>query len=135
MKNDPSTGMTQFNILPGVDPAVDSLLGQGQRRQEEARLPRNERSRKKKERERAERRKPNRINLDLPVELKRRLEDLARQESVPISQLVAFMLYEPVSQLERKAISLWGYKTASGCPKFDSTLDLKRRAEEAARKK
>jgi hypothetical protein len=134
MKNDPSTGMTQFTNLPSVDPAVESLLGQGQRRQEDARLPRSERSRKKKERERAERRKPNRINLDLPVDLKRRLENLARQESVPISQLVAFLLYEPVCQLERKEISLWSYMTASGCPKFDSTLDLKRRAEEAARK-
>ena len=125
-------GLTSFEELPGVDPAVESLLGQGQRRQDEARLPRTERSRKKKERERAEKRKPNRINLDLPVDLKRRLEHLARKEGVPISQLVAFLLYEPVTQLENRAISLWGYKIASGCPKFECNLDLKRRADEAA---
>lgn len=125
-------GLTSFEELPGVDPAVESLLGQGQRRQDEARLPRIERSRRKKERERAEKRKPNRINLDLPVDLKKRLENLANKEGVPISQLVAFLLYEPVHQLESRVISLWGYKTASGCPKFECNLDLKRRADEAA---
>jgi hypothetical protein len=133
MKNDVK-GLTSFDDLPGVDPAVESLLGQGQRRQDEARLPRIERSRKKKERERAEKRKPNRINLDLPVDLKKRLEYLAKKEGVPISQLVAFLLYEPVHQLEARVISLWGYKTASGCPKFECNLDLKRRADEATRK-
>lgn len=134
MKNDTLKGMTNFDNLPGVDPAVESLLGQVQRRQAEAHLPKNERSRKKKERERAEKRKPNRINLDLPVDLKRRLEILAKKEGVPISQLVAFLLFEPVQQLESRAISLWEYKTASGCPKFDSNLDLVRRAEEVSQK-
>jgi hypothetical protein len=134
MKNDTPKGMTSFNDLPGVDPAVESLLGQVQRRQVEAHLPKNERSRKKKERERAEKRKPNRINLDLPQDLKRRLELLAKKEGVPISQLVAFLLYEPVFLLEKRTISLWGYKTASGCPKFECNLDLKRRAEEVSRK-
>ena len=134
MKNDTTKGMTSFDNLPGVDPAVESLLGQVQRRQVEAHLPKNERSRKKKERERAEKRKPNRINLDLPQDLKKRLELLAKKEGVPISQLVAFLLYEPVFQLEKRTISLWGYKTASGCPKFECNLDLKRRAEEVSRK-
>ncbi|GAB4423269.1 MAG: hypothetical protein Kow002_12790 [Anaerolineales bacterium] len=133
MKND-TDGFTGFENLPGMDPAVESLLSQGQRRQDEARLPRNERSRKKKERERAEKRRPNRINLDIPVDLKKRLELLAKKEGVPISQLVAFLLYEPVYQLESQAISLWGYKTASGCPKFECNLDLKRRATEVAHK-
>lgn len=132
MKNEPSKGMTSFTDLSSVDPAVESLLGQGQRRQEEARLPRIERSRKKKERERAEKRKPNRINLDLPVDLKKRLEFLAKNEGVPISQLVSFLLYEPVHQLESREISLWSYKTASGCPKFECNLDLARRADEVA---
>ena len=134
MKNDTVKGMTNFNDLPGVDPAVESLLGQVQRRKVEAHLPKNERSRKKKERERAEKRKPNRINLDLPQDLKRRLELLAKKEGVPTSQLVAFLLYEPIYQLEKRTISLWGYKTASGCPKFECNLDLKRRSEEVSRK-
>ena len=133
MKNDVK-GLTRFDELPGVDPAVESLLGQGQRRQDKARLPRIERSRMKKERERAEKRKPNRINLDLPVDLKKRLEHLAKKEGVPISQLVTFLLYEPVYLLESRVISLWGYKIASGCPKFECNLDLKRRADEVARK-
>jgi len=79
--------LTGFDNLSGVDPAVESLLGQGQRRQAESHLPKNERSRKKKERERAQKRIPGRIGLDLPVELKHRLMVLAQKEGVPISQL------------------------------------------------
>jgi len=47
MKNDSQKGFTVFDDLPGVDPAVESLLGQGQRRQIESHLPKNERSQKK----------------------------------------------------------------------------------------
>ena len=106
MKNETPKGMTNFDVLPGVDPAVESILGQVQRRQVEAHLPKNERSRKKKERDRAEKRKPKRINLDLPQGLKKRLELLAKKERVPISRLVAFMLYEPVFLLETRRVSL-----------------------------
>ena len=134
MKSETQKGMTLFEGLPGVDPAVESLLGQGQRRQVESHLPKNERTRKKKERDRAQKRLANRINLDLPVDLKKRLELLSKQEGVPVSQLAAFLLYEPISQLEHETITLWGYKTASGCPKFEANLDLKRRAEEVGRK-
>jgi len=129
MKNDAQQGFTRFQDLPGVDPAVESLLGQGQRRQVESHLPKNERSRKKNERERAQKRMANRINLDLPQDLKKRLEMLAKKEGVPISQLVAFLLYDPVHQLEKHMISLWGYKTASGCAKFEWNIDLKRKVE------
>jgi membrane protein involved in colicin uptake len=82
MKNYTSKGMTSFTDLSVVDPAVESLLGQGQRRQDEARLPRTERSRKKKERERAEKRKPNRP-ISTSLDLKKRLSILQRR--VPIS--------------------------------------------------
>ena len=47
MKNGTQQGLTGFDDLPAVDPAVESLLGQGQRRQVEAHLPKNERSQKK----------------------------------------------------------------------------------------
>jgi hypothetical protein len=133
MKDATRQGFTGFDDLTDVDPAVESLLGQGQRRQEESHLPKNERSRKKKDRERAQKRIPGRIGLDLPVELKHHLNTLAQKEGVPISQLVAFLLYEPVYLLEHKRISLWGYKTASTSPKFDSNLDLKRKAEDVSR--
>ena len=134
MKNATQQGFTSFEGIPGVDPAVESLIGQGQYRQVESHLPKNERSRKKRERERTQKRLARRINLDLPVDLKKRLEILARKESIPVSQLVAFLLLEPVLQLEKKTISLWGYKTASGCPKFECNLDLERRAYEVSRK-
>ena len=125
-------GMTNFGQLGNLDPAVNLLIDQSHRRQAEAHLPRLERSRRKKERERAQRRRPHRINLDLPVDLKKRLELLSKKEGVPISQLVAFLLYEPLHLLETRSISLWHYKTASRCPKFECNLDLERRAAEVA---
>ncbi len=133
MKNATQQGFTSFEDLPGVDPAVESLLGQWQRRQIESHLPKNERSRKKKERERAQKRIPGRIGLDLPVDLKHRLITLAQKEGVPISQLVAFLLYEFIYFLEQERISLWGYKTISTSPKFDSNLDLQRKAKDVTR--
>jgi hypothetical protein len=133
MKNVTQQGLTGFDNLAGVDPAVESLLGQGQRRQVESHLSKNERSQKKKERDRAQKRLANRVNLDLPVDLKKRLEMLAKKEGVPVSQLVAFLLYSPVHQLEKRMISLWGYKTASGCRKFEWNIDLKRHDEEIRR--
>ena len=99
-------GMTRFTELGSLDPAVNLLIDQGDRRQADARLPRAERSRKKKERERAQRRKPHRINLDLPLDLKNSLEIQAKREGVPISQLVAFLLYEPLHLLETRSINL-----------------------------
>ena len=134
MKNTNPKNLTYFDLLPGIDPAVESLLGQSERRQVEAHLPRQERTHRKKERERAQKRLAKRVNLDLPVELKRRLEVLAKKEGVPVSQLVAFLLFEPVQQLETHTLSLWGYKTTSGCSKFEYNLDLQRRAEEIAKK-
>jgi predicted HicB family RNase H-like nuclease len=134
MKNTNKQGFTGFDDLSVVDPAVESLLNQGQRRNVESHLPKNLRSQRKKERERSQKRLANRVNLDLPVDLKKRLEILAKKEGVPISQLVAFLLYEPMHQLEARMISLWGYKTSSGCRKFEWNIDLKRYAEEVLRK-
>ena len=103
--------------LPGVDPAVESLLGQGQRRQVESHLPKNERSHKKKERERAQKRMANRINLDLPVDLKKRLEHLAKKEGVPVSQLVAFLLYRTGSAVGEKGDQPVGLQDRLWLPK------------------
>ena len=133
MKNTNKQGFTGFDDLSGIDPAVESLLDQGQRRNVESHLPKNLRSQRRKERERAQKRLANRVNLDLPVDLKKRLEILAKKEGVPVSQLVAFLLYGPVHQLETRMISLWGYKTSSGCRKFEWNIDLQRHAEEVLR--
>ncbi len=133
MKNANEQGFTGFDDLSAVDPAVESLLDQGQRRSVESHLPKTLRTQRKKERERAQKRLAKRVNLDLPIDLKKRLEILAKKEGVPISQLVAFLLYGPVHQLETRMISLWGYKMSSGCRKFEWNIDLNRHAEEVLR--
>jgi len=61
---------------------------------------------------------------------------MAVQESVATvshyDPIVAFLLFEPVDLLVRRVISLWGYKAASYCPKFECILDLKRKEEDVA---
>ena len=46
-----------------------------------------------KEKEEGQRRKPHSINLDLPLDLKKRLAIEATYEEEPVSQLAAFLLY------------------------------------------
>jgi hypothetical protein len=59
---------------------------------------------------------------------------MAKKEGVSVNQLVAFLLYGPVHQLETRVISLWSYKAFSGCRKFEGNIDLWRHTEEVLRK-
>jgi hypothetical protein len=126
-------GFTSFDDLPGIDPAVETLICQGQRRQSDSHLPKKKYSRKKKERDQAQKCLAKWINLSLPVDLKNNLEVSANKEDVPISQLVTFLLYSSVYQLESHIINLWGYKPASGCRKFEWNINLKHHSDEVLR--
>ncbi len=119
-----------FSDPPERDPAVSALMSATERRQADSRMPKPERTRRQKERRRQQARKDKRINLDLPVDLKRRLVALAEKESVPISQLVAFLIIRPLNEIEAQENPLWGYKKPSRCAKFDSVLDLEKQMKE-----
>jgi hypothetical protein len=63
-------GLTEFDVFGGLDPAVDSLIERGVRRQAEAHLPGRERKKKARERAKAKARLPRRVNWDLPIWIK-----------------------------------------------------------------
>ncbi len=107
-----------------VDPAVAGLLSQGERRQAEARLPQKEREQKKKEREKMRQRREEHTTYDIPVELRRRIKDLAERERVPASQIAALALLRFVQDYERRQVDLAEYKVASNSPRFDFNLNL-----------
>jgi hypothetical protein len=115
--------MTNFTGLGSLDPAVNLLIDQGDRRQTEAHLPKGERTRKKKDRERAQRRKPNRINLDLPQDLKRRLEILAKRRFQSASWLPSCSTNQSISW--RAGRSVCGVIKLLWLPKFECNLDLR----------
>lgn len=113
-----------------LDPSIDIVLQNQERKQAESRLPPKERSAKTKEKRRAQERLPGRVNLDLPVELKQRLFALAEREGVPVSQLAAFLLLDGAARLEAPEGPglLLGYKKFSTSPKYRHVLDLEQRA-------
>jgi hypothetical protein len=93
MKNTNKQGFTGFDDLSAIDPAVESLLNQGQRRNVESHLPKNLRSQRKNG---SARNATERVNLTCRPTLKR-LE--LSQKKVCRYQLVAFLLYGPVPSL------------------------------------
>ena len=133
MKNAAQQGFTSFDDLPGVDPAVESLLGQGQRRQVESHLPKNERSRKKKERERAQKRIPGRIGLDLPVELKTSDWFWLKKKECRSANWLRFSFMSPFICWNRKGSVCGDIRRFPTSPKFDSNLDLQRKAKDVTR--
>jgi len=122
---DYTSGTVDFGSTP-----VEVLLTSAGQRQTEASLPKSERKRAIRERRRAQERLSGRIGLDLPVELKGRLVALAKRESVPVSQLVAFMLIDWLPQMENTTNPLWGYLKPSKCAKYDQVIDLEKRNKE-----
>jgi hypothetical protein len=111
------------------DPAVNALISSGDQAAADSHLSRNQRKKVKRERNRAKARLEKRINLELPVDLKQRLISLAEKESIPISQIAAFVLWEGILNLENDVSVLIPYKRPSRCPKFDFTLDLDKRRD------
>jgi len=114
----------------GTDEAVSALLASAGRKQADSRKTKPERNRKARERRRQAERMSGRIGLDLPVPMKRRLVALAAREGVPVSQLVAFMLIDPLADMEAATNPLWGYTRPSRCAVFVNTIDLEKRMNE-----
>lgn len=115
------------------DEAVGHLLSSTAQKKMESRMPKEERQRKVRERTRQQERLANRINIDLPENIKARLIALAKREGVPISQLVAFVLIPALPELEKAENPLWGFRLPSNCSKFMYNLDLEKLQKESGR--
>ncbi len=114
--------MSGFVNFDDVDPAVSALLGKQRQREGEKRLSPRERRRKARERERAKRRLAGRVNWDLPPALKERLNAIAEEEGVPVSQLATVLLIEGLRRLRSGELQLRKYYSDS--PRFRFVLEV-----------
>ena len=133
MKKEKGEYRPAIQPIPPADEQVAEILSAGQRRFNEQRLSREERAavirlrekaeeKKRKEKEKAEIRKPNKMTVDLPKQLKERIKSIALLEKVTVSQVITFLLFEAVERYEKKEISFWGYKHPSESPRYDYIL-------------
>lgn len=93
---------------PEPDPAVQSLISSGQKREKTARLSPKERQ--KKARERAKAAKRNRMMLDIPPEIERWLVEQAEEIGCPISQLAALLLALGIGLVESGEVDVADYR-------------------------
>ena len=110
---------------PSIDPAVADLLSGMESRQAERKLPRKEQERKAKERVRIKRR--NRVMLDLPPDLEKRIVDLAASLECPISQAAAALLVIGINALNATSadgFDLTDYRKPSKSPRYSYILDI-----------
>ena len=122
-KNQPN-GLTDFGDLGGIDPTVDSLITQGERRQADAHLSTKERRKKAKQRERMQQRREFRVTYDLPPSIRNQIARLAEKGKFPASQVAAVLLSEAMKSLEAGEIDLNKYKVPSNSPRYDWNLDM-----------
>jgi hypothetical protein len=122
-----------LSAFEGYDEGLRLLMEETERRAEESRLSPEERKklaqmrkreeeRKRKEKEKAEGRKPNKVTVDIPFGLRQVLESIADKESVTVSQVITFFLFEAADRYEKKEIGFWGFKHPSESPRYDWIL-------------
>ena len=113
--------MTELKRQSIIDPAVRDIMTN----QEERTVgSKSDRAKKAKERKKAANRLPGRVNLDLPLELKKRVFDLAEAERIPASQIVALFLADGLRRFESGDLNFKEYRRPSTSPRYSWTLDL-----------
>ena len=103
-----------------IDPAVAELLGTMEQKASERSLPREDRRRKIKEREKARAR--NRVMLDLPLEIEKRIKALAAKYECPISQIAALLIWQGLKDLDSGLLNPGVYKKLSRSPRYTWNL-------------
>jgi hypothetical protein len=103
-----------------IDPAVAELLGDMEQKASERTLPRDDRQRRIKEREKARAR--NRVMLDLPQEIEKRIKALAAKHGCPISQIAALLIWQGIKDLDSGLLNPGVYKKPSRSPRYTWNL-------------
>lgn len=105
-----------------IDPTVASLLTDLNRKQAERETPVKERQKKIKAREKAAAR--NRVMLDLPVDIKAKVDDIAKQIGCPMSQVATVLLAIGLEHFEHPVIDIGSYRVPSKSPRYEWNLDI-----------
>ncbi len=123
----------RLSAFAPADEVVAEMLGQAERRQDEARLNPRERKliqdarrkeelRAEKARAKAASQADQRTFLLLPAALKARLETIATSHGIPVSQAVAFLLFDALGRLDDGEIDFGPYLEPSYSPKYEWEL-------------
>jgi hypothetical protein len=108
----------QLKRRNAVDPAVAEILSDMDRKQRIASLPK---ARREKARKDAGRHK---VGLDLPPELHEALRQVAEEEQISISGLVAFFAHMGLESYRSGKIDLDPYKRVSRSARFEYVLEI-----------
>ena len=113
--------------LSGLDPAVASVLGRGQQRQEEQRKPAADRKRQRKEREKMAKR--NRVVWDVPEQLALQLNVLAKKEGTSASGLAQLAIHRLLEQVDAGELDLDDYKQVIDNPRYEYKITFTKNEE------
>jgi hypothetical protein len=112
-------------FLNGLDPAVEELIGRGNRRQAERNLSRDGRKSVKREREKAEARKGKRALYDLPPELIERVRKIAEAYEVSNSQVAKLAIWLFLDDVRNARVNVKDYRVLGNKnPKNPYTIEL-----------
>lgn len=101
-----------------IDPAVADILSDLEHNQNLARLPRSKRRKAKQDAQRYK------ITLDFPPALHAEVQQIAEDEGVSVSGLVAFFTHRVVEAYSRGEINLHPYKRISRSARFEYILEI-----------
>jgi hypothetical protein len=128
MSADKEEGLTDFRDLGGLDPAVESVLSEGQKRRREAQLPLSERKKKVRQRRKSRARRGRRAVYDMDPDLIEQVKEIAQAHRVPASQVAALLITVGLEALEGEGVDIEALKTPSDSPRYEWNLDLSRLA-------
>ena len=103
---------------PAIDPAVADILEGAEKRKRLASMPKAERAKARKDAAR------HKVGLDLPPDLHEILREIASQEKVSISSLVAFLTNRGIEDYRAGKIDLFPHKRISRSARFEYVLLL-----------
>lgn len=107
-----------------LDPSVADLLKDMEQKQAEQQMPRKDREKRARERTKIQARRERRVTYDLPPLLRQRIEELAKKERIPASQVVALALARFLQDLAAGRVEISPYKQPSRSPRYDWNLVL-----------
>ncbi len=102
-----------------LDAAVAEILGSGERKAKERRMPHEERAALLKEREKAAKRKDRRVGYDMEPEVIAKIKHIADVNETPASQVAQLFLQMVIAEYDKGSVDVSKYrKICEKNPKF-----------------
>ncbi len=105
-----------LNRRSAIDPAVADILEGAERKKRLTSMPKSEREKARKDAAR------HKVGLDLPPDLHETLRQIADQEKVSVSSLVAFLTNRGIEDYRAGKIDLFPHKRISRSARFEYVL-------------